>query len=264
MLPALLQRIIDAHLRARQTKPMGSTFSMKYPRKTRRRWVLRKKIGFLIHRLGNLEVHGLENLPKSGPVIIAANHFNFVDPPLLIYTTPRMVEFIGGAQRPNSPFWAKQIPKWYGFIHAFRGGYGRSTFRQSLDVLKQNGVLGIFPEGGSWATLLRPARPGLAYLATKSGAPVVPISIIGAENLIGGEKRPVKIIYHKPLQAPVITATGTARRKALDEFSQEIMCYIASGLPDNQRGMFSSSEQARAEAEAVSAYPFDAPELRGT
>lgn len=237
---------------------------MKYPRKSGVRRILRGTIGFLVRRLGELEVEGTENIPSEGPVIIAANHFNFVDPPLLIYTTPRMVEFIGGAQRPNSPFWAKQIPKWYGFIHAFRGGYGRSTFRQSLDILKQDGVLGIFPEGGSWATLLRPARPGLAYLASKSGAPVIPISIIGAENLIGGEKQPVKIIYHEPIPAPVITASGHARREQLDEFSQKIMARIASGLPDEQRGMHSSSPEARAAAEAVSAYPFDTPELRGT
>lgn len=242
---------------------MGKDFSMKYPRKRGRRRILRGLIGFLVHRLGKLEVEGLENVPETGPVIIAANHFNFVDPPLLIYTTKRMVEFIGGAQRPNSPFWAKQLPKWYGFIHAFRGGYGRSTFRQSLDVLKQDGVLGIFPEGGSWATLLRPARPGLAYLASKSGAPVIPISIIGAENLIGGKKQSVKIIYHSPISAPVITASGAQRRAQLDAFSQDVMARIAAGLPDEQRGMHSTSKEARAAAEAVSAYPFDAPELRG-
>ena len=236
---------------------------MKYPRMRKRRRVLKGMIGFLVRRLGELEVEGLENVPSSGPVIIAGNHFNFVDPPLLIYTTPRMVEFIGGAQRPNSPFWAQQIPKWYGFIHAFRGGYGRSTFRQSLDILKQEGILGIFPEGGSWATLLRPARPGLAYIASKSGAPVVPISIVGAENLIGGKKQAVKIIYHSPVPAPVITASGAERRKQLDDFSREIMARIASGLPDEQRGMHSTSADARAAAEAVSDYPFDAPELRG-
>lgn len=242
---------------------MGSGYSMKYPRKQGRRRVLKSAIGFLVHRLGELEVQGRENIPDSGPVIIAGNHFNFVDPPLLIYSTQRMVEFIGGAQRPNSPFWAKQLPKWYGFIHAFRGGYGRSTFRQSLDILKQDGVLGIFPEGGSWATLLRPARPGLAYIASKSGAPVVPISIIGAENLIGGKKQPVKIIYHEPVPAPIITGSGRARREQLDVFSTEIMARIASGLPDDQRGMHSTCPEARAAAEAVSAYPFDAPHLRG-
>jgi hypothetical protein len=86
---------------------------------------------------------------------------------------------------------------------------------------------------------------------------------VGAENLIGGKKQPVKIIYHKPVPAPVVTATGSERRQQLDAFSREIMARIASGLPDEQRGMHSTCADARAAAEAVSAYPFDAPELRG-
>lgn len=254
---------IDLILNAPQTGAMGTGLSMKYPRRKGVRRILRGLTGFLIHRFGKLEIEGLENIPETGPVILAPNHFNFVDPPLILYTSPRMVEFIGGAQRPNSPFWAKQIPKWWGFIRAYRGGYGRSTFRQSLDVLKQGGVLGIFPEGGSWAALLRPARPGMAFIASKSGAPVIPISIIGAENLLGGKKSPVKIIFHKPVPAPQIETSGRARREALDIFSQTVMARIASGLPDDQRGMHSTCPDARAAAEAVSAYPFDAPELRG-
>ena len=78
------------------------------------------------------------------------------------------------------------IPLAWGFIRAHRGGSSRSAFRESLEVLAHGGVLGIFPESGSWATLLRPARPGLVYIAEQSGAPVMPISIVGAENVIGG------------------------------------------------------------------------------
>ena len=134
---------IDLILNAPQTGAMGTGLSMKYPRRKGVRRILRGLTGFLIHRFGKLEVEGLENIPETGPVILAPNHFNFVDPPLILYTSPRMVEFIGGAQRPNSPFWAKQIPKWWGFIRAYRGGYGRSTFRQSLDVLKQGAETGL-------------------------------------------------------------------------------------------------------------------------
>ena len=77
-------------------------------------------------------------------MILAASHFNFIDPPLVLYASPRMVEFIGGAKRPNSPTWAQLIPQAWGFIRAYRGGFSRSTFRLSLSVLQQGGVLGIF------------------------------------------------------------------------------------------------------------------------
>ena len=134
---------------------------MQYPRRRLSRAVLRFITGRLIHTLGDLHLSGVEHVPTEGPVILAANHFNFVDPALVLYASPRMVEFIGGANRPNSPLWAQIIPQLWGFIRAYRGGFSRSTFRLSLSVLQQGGVLGIFPEGGSWAALLRPARPRL-------------------------------------------------------------------------------------------------------
>ena len=75
---------------------------------------------------------------------MADNQFNFVEPALVLYASPRMVEFIGDANRPNSPLWAQMIPQFWSFIRAYRGGFSRSTFRRSLSVLKQGGVLGIF------------------------------------------------------------------------------------------------------------------------
>jgi 1-acyl-sn-glycerol-3-phosphate acyltransferase len=241
---------------------MSKHYPIQYPRRTISRAVLRQLAGRLIHLLGDLQITGLEHIPANGPVILAANHFNFVDPPLVLYASPRMVEFIGGANRPNSPMWAQMIPQTWGFIRAYRGGFSRSTFRESLGVLAQGGVLGIFPEGGSWASLLRPARPGLAYIAEQSGARVVPISITGAEDLIGGPKRPVRIAFHPPLAAPVVSSKRT-RRQALDAFGDEVMSVVARGLPNMQRGKFSSDADAREAALAVSDFPFHSDEMRG-
>lgn len=242
---------------------MGKRYTIRYPRRRRVRSVLRSLTGRLVRIFGKLEVEGLEHVPAEGPVILAANHFSFVDPPLILSTSPRMVEFIGGAERPNSPLWTRLIPKMWGFIRAYRGGFSRSTLRSSLDVLEQGGVLGIFPEGGSWASLLRPARPGLAFLALHSGAPVVPVSIRGAETLLGGRKLPVRVTFHPPLAPPQIEWTGRARRRALNAYGEGVMAVIAEGLPDCQRGAYSTDPDARAAAEAVSAYPFHEPGMRG-
>jgi 1-acyl-sn-glycerol-3-phosphate acyltransferase len=242
---------------------MGLKNHMKYPRRRVARAVLRAVTGRLIRLLGDLEVVGVEHVPASGPVILAANHFNFVDPPLVLYTSPRMVEFIGGANRPNSPLWSRLIPQLWGFIRAYRGGFSRSTFKESLSVLAQGGVLGIFPEGGSWASLLRPARPGLAYIAEQSQASVVPISITGAEELLGGPRRPVKIEFHPAMAPPQVFGGGKARRAELDAYGDHVMAQIATGLPDPQRGKFSTDAQAREAALAVSDFPFHAEELRG-
>ena len=257
----------QTHVLPNKVRPVSVTgmrkrYPIPYPRRAISRAVLRQLSGRLIHLLSDLQITGLEHVPARGPVILAANHFNFVDPPLVLYASPRTVEFIGGANRPNAPTWAQMIPQTWGFIRAYRGGYSRSTFRESLGVLAQGGVLGIFPEGGSWASLLRPARPGLAYIAEQSGAQVVPISITGAEDLIGGPKRPVSIAFHTPLASPVITSKRT-RRQALDAFGDQVMSVIAQGLPDAQRGKFSSDADAREAARAVSDFPFHRAEMRG-
>ena len=165
---------------------MSKHYPIQHPRRTISRGVLRQLSGRLIHLMADLQISGLEHVPASGPVILAANHFNFFDPPLVLYASPPRVEFIDEANRPNPPTWAQMIPLAWGFIRAHRGGFSRSAFRESLEVLAHGCVLGIFPEGGSWATLLRSARPGLVYIAEQSGAPVMPISIVGAENVIGG------------------------------------------------------------------------------
>ena len=124
------------------------------------------------------------------------------------------------------------------------------------------GVLGIFPEDGSWTMLLGPARPGLAYIAEQSVAPVVPISIAGAENVIGGSRRPLRIEFHPPLVAPVIM-DKSRRREARDAFDDEVMSVIAQGLPDAQRGKFSSDPGARQATPAASDFPFHSDEMRG-
>ncbi|MDJ0919998.1 MAG: lysophospholipid acyltransferase family protein [Henriciella sp.] len=216
-----------------------------------------------IRLFGKLKVEGLENVPKTGPVLLAPNHFNFVDPPLILATSPRLVEFIGGNIRPHAPIWTNIFPRLWGIIPAIRGGIALSTLRSSKQVLEQGGVLGIFPEGGNWAEVLRPARPGLAFLSAQNATPVIPITIIGAENLLGWPRTDVTVIYHEPIAAPVINTTGQAKRAEIDAFGEVIMAQIASALPEDQQGKFSASPEARAAAEAVSAFPFEQAHMRG-
>ncbi|MEM1105944.1 MAG: lysophospholipid acyltransferase family protein, partial [Pseudomonadota bacterium] len=234
---------------------MGEATMYKYPRRRAVRTVLRAATAGLVHALSKARIIGAEHVPRTGPVILAANHFTFVDAPLLLFASPRLVEFIGGADRVNSPLWSRFIPHMWGYIPAYRGAFTRSTIRGSLEVLGQGGVMGIFPEGGNWAGLLRPARPGLGFLAAESGAPVVAVSISGAEHVLGKGRHPLTITFQAPLPAPEIIARGRVRRAALDQYGASVMARIARGLPDPLRGAYSASPEARAAAAAVSAYP---------
>ncbi len=242
---------------------MGAETYVKYPRRRIIRGVLWFLTNVAIRLFGKIEVEGRENVPRTGAIILAPNHFNFVDPPLILATSPRHTEFIGGNIRPHAPIWTNIFPRLWGIIPAIRGGFARSTLRSSLQVIEQDGVIGIFPEGGNWAEVLRPARPGVAYLASHSGAPVVPVSIIGAETLLGWPRTPVKVIYHPPIPAPVIGVKGVAKREAIDAFGDQIMAVIASRLPEAKQGKFSACPDARAAALAVSAFPFEQDHMRG-
>ncbi len=90
----------------------------------------------------------------------------------------------------------------------------------------------------------------------------MPISIAGAENVIVGSRRPLRIEFHPPLVAPVIMDKG-CRREALDAFDDEVISVIAQGLPDAQRGKFSCDPGARQAAPAASDFPFHSDEMRG-
>ncbi|MEL6752767.1 MAG: hypothetical protein AAFO57_01975, partial [Pseudomonadota bacterium] len=84
-----------------------------------------------------------------------------------------------------------------------------------------------------------------------------------ADTVLSSGRAPVRVTFHVPIPAPQIAAKGRVRRAALDDFGAQVMARIAEGLPDDLRGRHSSCPDARAAAEAVSAYPFDAPEMRG-
>ena len=105
-------------------------------------------------------------------------------------------------------------------------------------------------------------RPGLAYITEQSIACVVPISITGAQDLLGGGKTPVKIEFHAPIAAPH-KAHKSARRSIFDAYGETAMARIAAGLPDAQRGRFAIEQEAQAPALAVSGFTFHAQELRG-
>ena len=89
-----------------------------------------------------------------------ANHFSFIDPVAVLHALPYPIEYVGGAEMPHAPGIVKFLPKIWGFYPVFRGTGSRFALRAAEEILHQSGVLGIMPEGGAWAEVLRPARPG--------------------------------------------------------------------------------------------------------
>ncbi|MEW1959959.1 lysophospholipid acyltransferase family protein [Kineococcus sp. NPDC059986] len=145
------------------------------------------------HGVWNSRVLGAENVPRTGPVLFAANHASIMDGPLLFGVTPRPAHFLVKSEMfTGSPLnrfvgWsllqAGQIP-----IDRTRGD--RDALQSVLAVLAAGGAAGVFPEGTRGRGDAASVRSGIAWIALQSGAPVVPVACLGA-HLPGEPRRSV-------------------------------------------------------------------------
>jgi 1-acyl-sn-glycerol-3-phosphate acyltransferase len=127
-------------------------------------------------------------------------------------------------------------------------------------ILKQNGVLGIFPEGGNWAEVLRPARPGAAYLASRTQTRILPIGLYGLNDIfpVNLRQRPEAHINIGPPVGPfTASGRGRERREQLDDIGLRIMQSIANLLPDEKRGFLSEDPSIREASKGTEIYPWE-------
>jgi 1-acyl-sn-glycerol-3-phosphate acyltransferase len=218
-----------------------------YPRRLAIRFLLRQGIRFSFALLSNLRITGRENLPAAGPLIVVANHFHFLDPLAVIRATPWPMEFLAGLQNPDAPKTLSWITRVWGVYTVRRGAASRTAMRASLSVLEQGGVLGVFPEGGSWASVLRPARPGTAYLAAQSGARLLPMGLDGFLDVFPSVARlrraRATVRIGRPFGPFHVEGRGHARRQQLEDIGNKIMLRIAELIPPDRRGVHSDDPE---------------------
>jgi 1-acyl-sn-glycerol-3-phosphate acyltransferase len=231
-----------------------------YPRRQFIRRVLRSAINAALAVVCNIKVEGLENYPRNGSVLLIGNHFSFLDPVAVIGFSPRHVEFIGGATTPNAPKSVSWFAKLYGVLPVRRGTLTRDSLLGAQSLLNQGGVLSIFPEAGSWATVLRPPRPGAALLASRTNAKVLPIGLHGLTevfpSLRKGKRATVTIRVGKPFGPFFVSERGETNRARLDEIGHTMMRQIAELIPPETRGYYSSDPVVRAAAAGTEIYPW--------
>jgi 1-acyl-sn-glycerol-3-phosphate acyltransferase len=232
----------------------------RYPRRRIVRSVLRRMAAAAFAVLTDWHVIGRENLPKEGPLLVVGNHFSFIDPVAMIRAVPWPLEFVGGFRNPSAPPVVTWIPHIWGRYHLFRGTGRRDALRGAELVLAQKGVLGIFPEGGSWAAVLRPPRPGTAFLAVRSGAQILPMGFDGFidvfPRLREGRRAKVTVRIGKPFGPFSAMGRGRKRRRQLDEVGHKIMSHIAELLPPERRGWYSDDPAIREAAKGTEIYPW--------
>lgn len=235
--------------------------SIRYPRRGFIRGILRAVTHVLLALLTDLHIEGLENLPENGPVLIVGNHFSYIDPVAIIRAIPRPIEFLGGFRNPGAPPLAAALPGLWGYYPVFRGTASRRALQAGESVLAQGGTLVVMPEGGNWATVLRPARPGVAFLATRTGAKVVPVGLDGLTDVFPclrqGHRARVTVRIGEPFGPFEVNGNGRERRAQLDDIGHEIMQHIAPLIPPERRGHYSADPAIRAAAQGTEVYPWD-------
>ena len=143
------------------------------------------KIKFLIifKLFFRLKVTGQQNIPQDGPFIIVANHSSLLDPIILGVSIKPKIIFVAAAYLFKIG-WLGYLLRKANSIPVQREN-DIKAIKQSLKILQQGGVLGIFPEGGIDRQKNNlPVRAGAAYLATKVGVPIVPIKIKGVDKVL--------------------------------------------------------------------------------
>jgi 1-acyl-sn-glycerol-3-phosphate acyltransferase len=168
-------------------------------------WTTRVVLGSAIQVYFSLERTGRKNIPKKGPVILAANHRSFLDPFLIACCLRRPVYFVAKKELFERR-WQGWILNRLGAFPIKRGEADEESMATARGVLERGGALVIFPEGTRHrkGPLARPKR-GVGRLALETGAPVVPIAILGSERARRGWKiRPVwvRIRCGRPLTFP--------------------------------------------------------------
>ncbi|TCS84124.1 lysophospholipid acyltransferase family protein [Tepidibacillus fermentans] len=138
---------------------------------------LRRIVRIYFQLFFRFRVKGEENIPSSGPVILIANHISNYDPPVLACAIQRQVHFMAKEELFSIPILGALLLK-IGAFPVKRGGNDRKAIKQAFQVLNENRVLGIFPEGTRSKTgKLGKGMPGAALFAIKSDAKVIPVGI---------------------------------------------------------------------------------------
>lgn len=177
---------------------------------------------------------GEENVPADGPLVVAANHISYLDPPLLGTWFPRTVHFMAKRELFSMPVLGWLISR----VHAFpvdRDRADLAAFRRALRILKDGHVVGIFPEGTRNLSGDVKARGGAVLLAATAHCPLVPVALIGSRNAVKRlRKSRVEVRIGKPMRFE-----GTQRKPTkaeLDGWTEDVSRAIADLMDDVPTG----------------------------
>lgn len=203
---------------------------------------LRTIVRFIMNIIADVEVVGLEKLPQ-GNVLIAANHLGRLDTAVLLYVLDREDIIMAVAEKyKNHPLFGA-IGRTANAIWLNRFEADFAALREILARMQMGGLMVIAPEGTRSKTAsMQEGKLGVAFLASKSGYPVLPVALTGTEdggvisNLKRFRRSKIKVVAGELFTIEI--PKGKGREQAMREATDEIMCRIAAELPEKYRGFY--------------------------
>ncbi len=195
---------------------------------------------------GDYERSGLESIPKTGPLLVVANHQSNLDPPIVARSIGRRTFFLAKRELFGNPLFSLFLAMW-GAHPLRRGEADIAAYQWVLAMLREpRGSVTLFPEGTRHRGGMGRARSGPASVALRSGATVLPVGITGSESL-GSVFRTffptakIRVNIGKPF---TVEDPGGDRRSALQTLTTEMMGRVAALLPETYRGVYAGAATA--------------------
>lgn len=227
-------------------------------------------IGWLLcHLLFRVTIEGRENVPSHPQgLLVISNHFSWFDAPIISLLLPYPPAYLIATEAFNHPLFRPLI-KIFESIPIWRGQVDRQALTTAVQRLRSGDVIGIFPEGGINPDLAQSvakgeqiaelqgnmarvdgklirAKAGVALLATMSGTQLLPVALLGSQNILENLPRwrrtPITLRIG-PAFGPLTIESevkGAARRQRMDQLADEMMTHVAALFPPENRGYYAN------------------------
>jgi 1-acyl-sn-glycerol-3-phosphate acyltransferase len=182
------------------------------------RWTIQP----LVKLVAPLRCYGAERVPMEGGVVLAFNHFSWLDPPAFGACSPRTVYFMAKIEAHRVPGLG-QLIRAFGTFSVRRGESDREAVRIMRQIVRDGHALGLFVEGTRQRRgVPGEAQPGAAMVALQENVPVVPAAIHGSQDWKLGNFRPVSVAWGEPMRFEGLPKGGKGYREASSMIQEEI------------------------------------------
>ena len=176
----------------------------------------------VVQVITRLRVYGTGRVPLEGGLVIACNHFSWIDPPALGAATPRTVYFLAKVEAHRVPGLG-ELMRAFGTLSVRRGESDRDAVRLMRQIVREGNALGMFVEGTRQRSgVPGTVQPGAAMAAINEQVPVIPVAVHGSQHWRLGNFAPVSLAWGEPVTFDGLPRGGKGYREASHEIERRI------------------------------------------